>query len=71
MPPTLDPRTQRLHDLKGVHADFKSILRLLRSGYRFDDDEAPGVLVQLEKAVTLFEQEIRTLEREWSRRKSL
>lgn len=67
MPDPLDPRSQRLHDLHGAHANFKSILRLLKSGYRFDDEEAPAVLAQLEKAVANLGREIQSLEQEWKK----
>lgn len=56
---------QRLHDLRGIHADFKSVLRLLESGYRFDDEDAPAALVQLKKAVAHFDEELKRLEQEW------
>ena len=60
-----DSYSQRLHDLHGVHSDFKAILNLLKSGYRFDDDQAPAALAQLEKAAACLGQEIQTLENEW------
>jgi hypothetical protein len=56
---------QRLHDLRGAHANFKSVLRLIESGYRFDDEDAPAALAQLDKAVKLLDREIRALESEW------
>jgi hypothetical protein len=56
---------QRLHDLRGVHADFKATLRLLESGYRFDDEDAPSALAQLKKAVAHLEAELKRLELEW------
>jgi hypothetical protein len=66
MAPTLPAsRLQRLHDLRGIHADFKSTLRLLESGYRFDDEDAPAALTQLKKAVAHFEEELKQLEQEW------
>ena len=56
---------QRLHDLRGTHADFKAVLRLLQSGYRFDDADAPAALMQLEKAVHHLEEQLKLLEVEW------
>jgi hypothetical protein len=56
---------QRLHDLRTTQADFKAVLKLLRSGYRFDDADAPAVLAQLEKALGHLNDEIRRLEGEW------
>jgi hypothetical protein len=41
------------------------VLKLLRSGYRFDDADAPAVLAQLEKALGHLNDEIRRLEGEW------
>ena len=62
---TPDSHAQRLHDLRGAHANFKSILRLIESGYRFDDADAPAALAQLDKAVKLLDREIKLLEKEW------
>jgi hypothetical protein len=62
-----DSRSQRLHDLRGIHANFKAVLRLLKSGYRFDDEEAPAVLARLEQAVSGLEAEIRALDQEWKK----
>ncbi len=38
-----------LHDLSGACIDFKILLDLIKSGYRFDDEEAPVLITQLEK----------------------
>lgn len=65
MPSELPSHSQRLHDLKGIQADFKALLRLVRSGYRFDDEDAAPALAQLEKALSRLDDEIRRLEREW------
>jgi hypothetical protein len=65
-PATPQEHEHRLHELRTVHADFKATLGLLRSGYRFDDDEAPAALAQLQKAVNLLEAEISRLRAEWS-----
>jgi hypothetical protein len=56
---------QRMHDLKTTQANFKAILRLLRSGYRFEDAEAAAVLSQLEKALGHLQDEMDRLEVEW------
>ena len=40
---------KELHDLSGACIDFKILLDLIKSGYRFDDEEAPILLDQLEK----------------------
>ena len=56
---------QRLHDLHTVRTDFKSVLRLLEAGYRFDDNAAPAAFEQLREALKLLEKEIRMLETEW------
>ena len=58
-------RQQRLHDLHGIHADFKATLKLLESGYRFDDSDAPAALEQVKKAVAQFDAELKRLEQEW------
>lgn len=57
--------TQRLHDLRAVQANFKSILELLKSGYRFDDADAAPALAQLEKAIANLDRETDLLAREW------
>lgn len=62
--PAPDRRT-RIHDLKTVHYDFQTVLRLLNSGYRFDDEDAPPVLAQLEKALKMLNTEIDRLKSEW------
>jgi hypothetical protein len=54
----------RLHDLKGVYTDFKIVFRLIKSGYRFDDADAPPVMEQLEKALSKMQYQLNTLERE-------
>ena len=69
-PPQSNPAAgvtaQRLHDLRAVHSDFKSVLSaLLKGGYRFDDSDAPAALAQLERAVARFGDELRVLEKEW------
>jgi hypothetical protein len=56
---------QRLHDLRAIYANFKTVMELLRTGYRFDDADAPAAMNQLTKALGLLEVEIRTLEAEW------
>jgi hypothetical protein len=61
----IESRSQRLHDLHGVHASFHSILTLLKNGYRFDDEDAPAAIEQLEKALARLGTEIRELESEW------
>jgi hypothetical protein len=48
-----------------VHANFKSVLELLKSGYRFDDADAPAALAQLEKAVLHLGRETDLLDQEW------
>lgn len=58
-------KTQRLHDLRAVHSNFKSVLGLLKSGYRFDDADAPAALAQLDQAVNSLLREIQVLESEW------
>lgn len=52
---------ERIHNLKEVYTDFKIVLNLLRSGYRFDDSDAPRALKQLEKALKLLAEEISQL----------
>ncbi len=51
------------HHLNTVYIDFKIVLDLLRSGYKFDDADAPQVLEQLEKCVTLLKTEIESMDR--------
>ncbi len=60
MTPPIDNqrRQQRLHDLNAVHTDFKSVVILLKSGYKFDDENAPDVIKQLEHALSLLKYEI-------------
>jgi hypothetical protein len=65
-PPIVDNKRklQRLHDLNAVHTDFKSVIILLKSGYRFDDENAPDVVKQLEHALSLLKFEIERQEKE-------
>jgi hypothetical protein len=51
--------------LRGAYANFKSVLELLKSGYRFDDADAGPALAQLERALQNLNREIRALEQEW------
>jgi hypothetical protein len=51
----------RLHDLKTVYLDFKIVLNLVKTGYKFDDEDAPAVLRQLEKSLVMLETEIERL----------
>jgi hypothetical protein len=62
--PATPAKPQRLHDLRGAYANFRSVLELLKSGYRFDDDAGPA-LAQLERALQNLNREIRALEQEW------
>jgi hypothetical protein len=39
---------EALHDLSATCTDFQILLDLIRSGYRFDDAEAPDLIQQLE-----------------------
>ena len=50
----------RIHDLNTVYLDFKTVLKLIRSGYRFDDEDAASISDQLEKALELLHAEIKT-----------
>ena len=63
--PLAPAHTQRLHDLRAVHSNFKSVVELLKSGYRFDDADAPPALAQLEKSVFQLGREAELLEKEW------
>ena len=58
------PKLERLHDLKTVYSDFKSILHLVKTGYCFDDEHDPAALTQLEKALNLLKTEIQIFETE-------
>ena len=49
------------HHLNTVYIDFKIVLDLLKSGYKFDDADAPQVLEQLEKCIGLLRTEIESL----------
>jgi hypothetical protein len=55
--------SNQLHDLGTIHLDFKIILNLIKSGYRFDDSDAPAVIQQLEHALELLKNHINELER--------
>lgn len=57
-------RRERLHDLNTVLTDFRMVYHLLKSGYRFDDEDAPAAFTQLEKALQLLQKEIQTLQAE-------
>lgn len=52
----------RLHRLKTIHTDFRIVLNLIRTGYKFDDEEAPLVIQQLEKGLDILNSEIALLE---------
>ena len=58
---------QRLHDLKTVHTNFKTVMMLLQTGYPLDDEAAKPVLAQLQKAVEMLKEEIGMLEGEWNK----
>ena len=49
---------ERLHDLKTIYSDFRSALLLIKSGYRFNDENGTAALGQLEKALNLLKNEI-------------
>ncbi len=53
--------TDRLHDLKSVYTDFRIVVSLLKSGYKFDDNEAPALFEQIEKALEILKAEINFL----------
>ena len=56
------PKSNRLHDLKTVYIDFKIVFNLLKSGYSFDDTDAPAVIHQLEKSLSILKAEIDSIE---------
>lgn len=62
MSENLTDAQQARHDLKNVYFDFNTILTLIQSGYRFDDDHAPDAIQQLEKALRVLDGHIRKLE---------
>ena len=49
---------QRLHDLNTVLVDFKAVTTLLKSGYKFDDQDGPAALARLDHALQLLAREI-------------
>ena len=55
---------ERLHDLKTVYSDFKALVHLLSSGYRFDGEHGALALTQLEKALGMLNEEILIQEQE-------
>jgi hypothetical protein len=63
----IDLNSKNLHDLKSVYTDFKIILNLVQSGYRFDDEDAPTILRQLEKTLVSFKSELDEIEKQISR----
>ena len=42
-----------LHGLNSAYLDFKIVVDLIKTGYRFDDQNAPRVVEQLEKALEI------------------
>ena len=52
----------RVHDLNTVYLDFKIVLDLIKSGYRFDDNNTEAVVEQMNKALNLLREEIKNLE---------
>jgi hypothetical protein len=57
----MEIESKDLHDLSGVCIDFKILLELLQTGYRFDDEQAPELLKQLEHSVKVLEAHVRDL----------
>ena len=53
-----------LHDLAGTCTDFRIMIDLIKSGYRFDDAEAPALLQQLEKDLKFLQDYLQNLKSE-------
>lgn len=61
-------KNQRLHDLKTVQIDFKAVLTLIETGFKFEEaQELPALIAQLEKALKMLKSEIGLLEKEWAK----
>ncbi len=56
--------SRRLHDLNTVYLDFKIAVNLIKTGYRFDDEGAPLLIQQLEKALGILKNEVSEMEKE-------
>jgi septation ring formation regulator EzrA len=59
--PSSKPR--ELHELREAYNDFRMTLKLIQTGYKFDDSDAKKVMLQLEKALDTFQQHIQYLEK--------
>ncbi len=53
-----------IHDLSTVCTDFRIILDLIKSGYRFDDSEAPALMEQLENDLKILNHHLHQLKEE-------
>jgi len=61
----LKSHSQRLHDLGTVLHDLEILVRLLRDGYRLEDEEGPKIIDQLDLARGLLKSEIDQLRVDW------
>jgi len=55
-----------LHHFKMIYTEFRLFFELIQSDYQFDSENKKQVLIQLEKALSLFKQEIKNLEKSQS-----
>ncbi len=55
---------EALHDLSETFTDFRILLDLIKSGYRFDDAEAPALLEQLENDLKILNHHLYQLKQE-------
>ena len=60
------PNLNRIHNLKTVYLDFQIALKLIQSGYKFDDVAAPAAIGQLERSLNFLKEEISLIELETS-----
>ena len=56
---TTKSKTTRIHDLTKSIMDFKILLHLIQTGYKFDDDQATLMIDQLSRSLDLLDTEIR------------
>jgi hypothetical protein len=53
---------KRIHDLKSVRTDVKILIDLIESGHRFNPEELPRIVKQIEGSLLILDKEIQLVQ---------